>query len=52
MSFKNFKVLKRKPTKFIGIMSHIKLSKKNVLGPKKKKQKKKNKTKIAICMDL
>jgi hypothetical protein len=32
MSFLNFEVLKKKPTKSIGIMPHLKLSKNMLLG--------------------
>jgi hypothetical protein len=38
MSFFNLEVLKEKPTKFIRIMPHLKLSKKNVFRTKIEKQ--------------
>jgi len=48
MSFFNLEVLKEKPTKFIGIMPHLNLSKKNVFKTKKFEKQ----TKIATHMDL
>jgi hypothetical protein len=48
MSFFNLEVLKRKPTKFIKIMPHVKLS--NVYTFRTKKLKKQ--TKITTHMDL
>jgi RNase P subunit RPR2 len=48
MSFFSLEILKEKPTKFIGIMSHLKLSK-NYVSKTKKIEKQ---TKIAIHMDL
>jgi hypothetical protein len=48
MSFFNLEVLKEKPTKFIGIMPHLKLSKKYAF----KTNFFENQTKIATHMDL
>jgi protein gp37 len=47
MSFKNLKVLTKKPTKSIKIMPHLKLFKNMLLGKKIEKQ-----TKIATHMDV
>jgi hypothetical protein len=42
MLFFNLKVVKEKPTFFLGIMSHLKLSKNMLSDKKKMKKKKKN----------
>jgi len=41
MSFLNLEVLKGKPTKFLGILPHLKLSKTYVFGTKNLKNKRK-----------
>jgi hypothetical protein len=41
MSFKNLEALKRKSTKFIKLMSHLRLSKAYAFGTKKLKNKQK-----------
>jgi hypothetical protein len=48
MSFFSLEVLKEKPTKFIGIMPHLKLSKKYVFRTKKIEKQ----TKVATHMNL
>jgi len=47
MSFLNLEVLKRKPTKSIGIMPHLNISKTYNFGKKELKKQKKQKKKIA-----